>query len=229
MPDDPFAHSIYYLHRKRSRGRQKPYWAFTFHDALGTPLLEAHIPEIPKEVVLFVPGDPDCPLLRLKAWRWFWWNGCYDVLDAGGTVLATLRRTGGIEGPDRCRIGRVRNATPLKKSMLHLFTLGFLDLLFSQGEDSFALLVNHFRVEAGVMEIGSLRRERLPFSIKPGAEEVRDASGPRRWIGWIRSVLRNRWDSRGWLIDFSADGACVLDPRVRVAAALFRIQIEERY
>ena len=132
VPDNPFSHSTYYLHRKRARDIKNRYWKFTFHDSIGLPLLEAHFPEIPQEAFLFEPGRSENPLLRLKAWRWFWCNGRYDVFDVGdGTLLATLRRTGGIEGPDRRRIGWVGNAMPLKKSMFQLFWLGFLNLLFS--------------------------------------------------------------------------------------------------
>ncbi len=230
MPDDPFAHSIYYLRRKRAHGEEKRYWAFSFHDSIGTLLLEAHFPEIPKEVILFEPGKPDFPLLRLRAWRWFWWNGRYDVIDAGSeTVLATLRRTGGIEGPDRRTMGRVGNAMPLRESLLQLLFLGFFKFFFSQGEDSSALPVDQFLVKVGRVEIGRLRRVRLPFSTKLRAGEGRDAGWLRKWITWFRSAIRKGLNSGGWLVDFSADEAGLMDRRVRLAAALLQIQIEERY
>jgi hypothetical protein len=32
-----------------------------------------------------------------------------------------------------------------------------------------------------------------------------------------------------WQLDFSGDESGILDPRVRLAAALFRLQLEEHY
>jgi hypothetical protein len=78
----PFAHSLYYLRRKWDTCAGERYWTFSFHDSEGGVLLEARFPEIPKEAILFEPGRPESPLVRLKAWRWFWWNRRYDVLAA---------------------------------------------------------------------------------------------------------------------------------------------------
>jgi len=229
--NDPFCHSVYYLRANASfddsRGR---YWAYSFYDAAGNPVLEARFPEIPKEVRLFAPGRPDTTLLRLKAWRWFWWNGRYDVLEAGtGNVLATLRRMGGIEGPDRRRIGRVKDPTPAKRYFLQLFFIGALNMLFGQSDDPSTLSVDEYRLEAGGREIGLLRRAKLPFLRQSNPDALQSKTGWRRWLGRLRLSIRKRFEGGGWLLDFSADTNRLLDSRVRIAAALFRIQIESRY
>lgn len=229
MEQGPFDHSVCYLRRRRQAGPGGTAWAFSFHDANGGLLLEALFPELPKEAIVFEPGKPESPLLRLKAWRWFWWNGRYDVVDARThAVLATLRRTGGIEGPDRRVIGRVGNATPLRRSAFQLFMTAVLSVMFATN-DSSPLPVEEFRVEADRVTIGRLRRARLPFSTKPETMETADGGPLKTWLGRFRSAARNRLDAGGWLLDFSVDEGGAMDPRVRLAAALLRIQIEERY
>jgi hypothetical protein len=165
-------------------------------------------------------------LLKLQAWRWFWWNGC-DVVDSRtNTVLATLRRTGGIEGPDRRPVGRVCNSTPAKipRSTVSHRILGV----------SFPR--KRFATAGGRVPHGS--RWSQDWNIAPGApafspktETIESTAGPplNQWFRRFRSALRNRSDSGGWLLDFSPEGTGIIDPRVRLAAALLRIQIEERY
>jgi hypothetical protein len=226
----PFAHSIYYLRRQREAGTPGACWRFSFHEASGTVLLEALFPEIPKEARIFEPGHPESPLVRLKAWRWFWWNGRYDVVDPEtGLVLATLRRTGGIEGPDRRSLGRVRNAMPLRKSLTQWFFIGILDAILSGGGDSSTIAVDEFRVEVRGTKVGALRRVRLPFLSQQEPPETANRTWLRLWLGRIRSGVRRHFNSGGWQLDFTDDASGILDPRVRLAAAMFRIQIEERY
>jgi hypothetical protein len=210
-----------------SRGK---YWMFSFHHSNSEVFLEARFPEIPKDVLICLPGQPESPLLRLKAWRWFWWNGRYDVVDcATDLVLGTLRRTGGIEGPDRRAIGRVRNAVPVRKSLFHLITIGLLDSLLSGGNDSSARPVDEFRIDAHGTQIGSLRRVTLPF-LQPADDPQSDLALKRRgWINRFRAWLRRRVNSGGWRLDWQTTGHADIDPRVRLSAALFCIQIEERY
>ena len=230
MQPTAIGHSIYYLRRNRQSGARGTYWAFSFHDSNGALLLEAHFPEMPKQAILFEPGRPESPLVSLKAWRWFWWNGRYDVVDSRtGTVLATLRRTGGIEGMDRRKVGRVCHSTPLRKSLVQSLFVGLLSLVFSQGNEASTLPVDEFRVETNGLAIGTLRRVRLPFSPQAEAVETTNVTRLQRWFRRFRSAIRNRLDSGGWQLDFSADETGIMDPRVRLAAALFRIQIEERY
>lgn len=230
MKRNPFAHPVYYLRRKPradARGRR---WAFFFHDAVGNLLLEADFPEIPKEATLFEPGRPASPLLSLKAWRWFWWNGRYDVVDgAAGDVLGTLRRTGGIEGPDRRQIGRVIHPMPLRKSFVHLFCVGVLNVIFSGADDSSALPADEFRVQAKGLKVGTLRRVKLPFPLPGETAEAVPRSWWKRGLYRFRSAVRKGFGSGGWELDFTADEAGLLDPRLRLASALLRIQIEERY
>ena len=230
MQAGPFDHSVCYLRRACEAGSRGKYWTFSFHHSNGEVFLEARFPEIPREIILFQPGRSESPLLRLKAWRWFWWNGRYDVVDCStGSVLGTLRRTGGIEGPDGRAIGRVRNAVPFRKSLLHLITIGLLESLFSGGNNSSSLPVDEFRVDANGTQIGSLRRVTLPFS-RPANAPGSDAASKRSgWWNRFRSRLARRFDSRGWLLDWQTAGAATMDPRVRLSAALFCIQIEERY
>jgi hypothetical protein len=219
-----------YLRRTREVGSRGKYWTFSFHHSNGEVFLEARFPEIPKEVVVCLPGQPEAPLLRLKAWRWFWWNGRYDVVDCStASVLGTLRRTGGIEGPDRRAIGRVRNDMPVRKSVFHLITIGLLDSLLSGGNDSSTLPVDEFRVDANGMQIGSLRRVTLPFLQPADAPQSNVASKRGGRLNRIRSWLRRRVNSGGWRLDWQTAGHGAIDPRVRLAAALFCIQIEERY
>ena len=94
---------------------------------------------------------------------------------------------------------------------------------------SSTLSVDEFLVEADGLKFGTLRRVRLPFSPQAEAIETTQGSWLQRWLRRFRSAMRRRLDSGGWQLDFSDDATGVVDPRVRLAAALFRIQIEERY
>jgi hypothetical protein len=228
--ESPFGHSTFYVRRTRgtaSRGKQ---WTFSFHHSNGEVFLEARFPEIPQEVIIYLPGHPESPLVRLQAWRWFWWNGRYDVVDCvTGSVLGTLRRTGGIEGPDGRVIGRVKNAMPVRKSLLHLFTISLLESLLSGGSDASSLPVDEFKIEANGINVGSLRRVTLPFLQAADPAQPAAASTCGGWLNRIRSRLRKHSRPSGWLLDYSASDPGTIDPRVRLTAALFCIQIEERY
>jgi hypothetical protein len=205
-------------------------WAFSFHDRNGCAIMEAQFPEIPGEAILFLPGRPESPLIRLKARPWFWWSGRYDVVDAGsGMILATLRRNGGIEGSDRRAKGRVINATARYKSLLEMIFLGTASLLFPQSTDTASLTTEQFRLEAGGHTVGSVRRVRLPFSPEPEADAVAGRKGWRRWLFRVRAAARAHLGGSGWQLDFSGSESGVLDERVLWAAALLHIQIAERY
>jgi len=225
-----FVQPISYLRRESSSGSHGRVWSYSFHLPSGDVFLEARFPEIPKEATVFLPSQPATPLLRLKAWRWFWWNGRYDVLDtATGTRLATLRRTGGVEGASGRRIGSVRNAMPVRKSLFRSLISGVLDSILSGGEDASSVPIDEFRVDAGNMRIGTLRRMPLPFTPAETGPTARKPAQGRGWLRWLRSRLTKTFPPRGWLLDYSDDREGRMDPRVRLAAALFRIQIEERY
>jgi hypothetical protein len=230
-PIDPFSASVLFLRssgsRRRSDGRC---WSYSFHGTDGTVLLEASFPEIPGEAIFYRPGDEASLLIRLKAWRWFWWNGRYDVVEPEtGRVLATLRRTGGIESPDRRRIGRVRNPITGTQFFVRGVVIGLLDSILTQGESSGTIPADEFRVEAGHQEIGILRRTTLPFLQTKEPTNTAASSWWKRLFGRLRKKLARRFNSSGWKLDFTMDHSRMLDPRIRLAAALFRIHIERRY
>jgi hypothetical protein len=118
---------------------------------------------------------------------------------------------------------------PVRKSLLHLITIGLLESLFSGGNDSSTLPVDEFRVDASGKQIGSLRRVTLPFLQPPEAPQSDVASKRGGWLNRFRAWLRRRVNAGGWRLDWQTAGPAAIDPRVRLAAALFCIQIEERY
>lgn len=229
MPPALFTHSLYYLRAVPGSDHSGRCWLYSFYNAEGRVVLEARFPEIPGEVTFFESGKPNTPLLRLTAWRFFWWNGRYDVVDAGtGNVLGTLRRTGGIEAPDRRRLGQVRDAQPLRKQAFQSIVVGVADAILSEGSDS-GCSTDAFQIEADKREIGTLRRTKLPFLQVTEPRNKHSGTGLFRWLSKLRFVIRKSIVPGGWRLDFPSDTADIIDPRVRLAAALLRIQIEDRY
>ena len=188
-----------------------------------------HVSRDPENCHDLRTGQADQPLLRLKARRFFWLNGRYDVQELpSGKVLATLRRMGAIERPDRTLLGRVVDPTPPKKHFLQALFIGVMDLIFGGGDSGGNLSVDQYRIEINRIEVATVRRTKLPFP-SAAAEEPAHQAGPRHWLQrWRKSILK-RLEAGGWVLDFTPNRGTGVDWRILLAAALLRIHIEDRY
>jgi hypothetical protein len=74
---------------------------------------------------------------------------------------------------------------------------------------------------------GVFRRERLPFTLPGRDKGFSPAKYLQRFLpAGAQTALENIVEPRGWRLDFSMAPAAKVEPRLRVAAALFRIELE---
>ncbi|HKS35696.1 MAG TPA: hypothetical protein VJW76_00800 [Verrucomicrobiae bacterium] len=230
--NDAFSEPVIYLHSRRDGDGRLSWQAYRIFTPDGQIALAANMFGIPKDSFIFLPHDFQSPVLKLKSWRFFPFNGKYDVLDcATGQVLGAVKRNGAIFNPQGDPLGRMVDPTPVRSK----FGLGLVEAVFNamlgQGDStSSGPGANRFELQAGSRTVGTFRRMTLPFA--GGPESERPESGPflKRIIPakfWKR--LHAAASNSGWELSFSADADLAIDPRLRLAAALFRIELERRF
>jgi len=232
--NDSFSRPVYYLHSRRDDDGRGSWQAYRFCTAAGETVLAAHVFGIPKDSFIFLPHDLQRPVLRLKSWRFFPFNGKYDVIDcASGDVLGTVKRNGAIFNPHGDKLGRMIDPTPARKK----FVLGFVEAVFNaiigQGDSAGSGSGSDgFELQVGSRTVGTFRRMTLPFSVSP--ESKAPESSAKQFLK--RIVPARFWrrlhalaSASGWELNFSKEADDSMDPRLRLAAALFRIELERRF
>jgi hypothetical protein len=189
----------------------------------------AEVRGIPKDIWFRKPNRTGLPILALKAGRYFAVSGKYDVLEYdGGPRIGVLHRAGKIFDNAENPLGQIDDPTPPgtrpKEGLVEAVAEAFI-----QGGDG----AEHYRspevlqLVVGREVAGIFRRERPPFALPDRERGFSPAKYLQRFLpAGAQSALENFIEPRGWKLDFSMQGARKLDPRMRVAAALFRIELE---
>ncbi|MCL4790344.1 MAG: hypothetical protein KJ070_26770, partial [Verrucomicrobia bacterium] len=118
--------------------------------------------------------------------------------------------------------GRFCPQTDILKALF----IGVMDAATS-GEGTTATLPGGSpRIEVAGGTAGELRVVEWPFQTSGGAPA---AMPPKRsWLNRLGRTLAGQYQS-GWLLDFSMEGACGLDSRVRLSAAVLHIHMLNRW
>ncbi len=225
MNQDPFSDLCYYLHRRHDKDCE----VYTFYTESGVSRLVAEVRGVPENILFRRPQRTGLPLLVLKAWRYFPVNGKYDVLEyEGGPRLGILHRAGHIYDDAEKVLGRIMDPEPLREGVKEGLVEAVAEAVLSGGQtqghghapEKLELLIGR---EVG----GIFQRERLPFAL-PGRDE---GFSTARFIKHFlpakaEAAVEKFVEPQGWRLDFSMTAAGKIEPRVRVAAALFRIELE---
>jgi len=232
--DKLYLEPVYYLHSRRDGDGRGSWQAYRIFAPDGQVVLAAKMSGIPKESFIFLPHDLLSPVLKLKSWRFFPFNGKYDVIDgATGQVLGAVKRNGAIFNPQGEQLGRMIDPTPARRK----FALGLVEAVFNaiigQGDNaSSGPGTDRFELQTGSRTVGTFRRMTLPFSVGPESE--RPESTTRQFLKRLipakfRKRLHAAASNSGWELSFSAEADPAIDPRLRLGAVLFRIELERRF
>jgi hypothetical protein len=225
MSDDPFLDTIYYLHRNRESDCE----VYTFYSEAGVARLVAEVRGVPKDIWFRKPERTGLPLLVLKAGRYFSVSGKYEVLEYdGGPRLGILQRAGKIYDRADNLAGQIDDPTPLGARVKEGLAEAVVDAFMSGGDGTV-----HYRspdvlqLTVGKEAGGIFRRGRLPFTLPGRAKGFAPGKFLQRFLpAGAQTALENLVEPRGWRLDFSMAGAAKIDARLRVAAVLFRIELE---
>lgn len=225
MSDEFFSDTLYYLHRCRESDCE----VYTFYSETGAARLVAEVRGIPKDIWFRKPQRTGLPLLVLKAWRYFAVSGKYDVLEyEGGPRLGVLQRAGKFYDRAENLAGQIDDPAPLGARAREGLVEAVADAFMSGGDGS-----AHYRspdvlqLQVGREVGGVFRRGRLPFTLPGRGKSFAPAKFLQRFLpAGAHSALEAFVEPRGWRLDFSMAAAGKIEPRLRVAAALFRIELE---
>jgi hypothetical protein len=231
MTGDSFEEREYYLHGRADRGGH----LYGLHRPTGELVLAALVPGIPAEIALYPPGEPDRPRLRMVPRPMFPLRGTYDVVGApGGARLGSLTRAGAILDAGERPLGRIDDPTSLASRAAEGVAGAVLDGVLA-GADGVGgghrATVLHLTV--GDRVAGVCRAVALPFE-PAGEGDAPGSFSPRRFLERhlperARRVLDRALTASGWHLDFTADAAGALPGPLRLAAVLFRVELERRY
>ncbi|HLG57378.1 MAG TPA: hypothetical protein VI485_18700 [Vicinamibacterales bacterium] len=232
-PDDPFSRPVCFLHSHHRFEGKRSWQACDFYAADGTPLLCAEVTGIPAEIPVRAAATNE-PRLLLKPRPMFPVRGQYDVDDARtGERLGILDRNGRVLDTAERPVAIVADPVTLREQLKEGALNAVLDAALSlDGGSTAAHRADELHLHAGGRLIGTCRRTVLPFA--PRSAAAASGFSPRNWLA---SVLPAKWAAAlydagrpsGWRIEFGGDTANALDPRLRLAAVLLRIEIERRY
>ena len=225
MSDESFSETYYYLHHRRESDCE----LYTFYTELGVARLAAEVRGFPNDIWFRRPERTGLPLLVLKAWRFFPVNGKYDVLEYdGGPRVGIVHRAGNIYDNAEKVLGRISNPAPMRERVKEGLVEAVADAVLSGGDgqghrrmpDTLQLLVGR--------EVGGLfQRVRLPFTLPGSNKGFSPGKFLQRFLpAGVQPALEAFVEPRGWRLDFSMPAAARVEPRLRVAAALFQIEIE---
>jgi hypothetical protein len=225
MSDDPFSDTLYYLHRRRESDCE----VYTFYSEAGAARLVAEVRGLPNDIWFRKPERAGLPLLVLKAWRYFAVSGKYDVLEyEGGPRLGVLQRAGKFYDQAENLAGQIDDPAPLGARAKEGLVEAVADAFLSGGDGA-----THYRspellqLHVGRAVGGEFRRGRLPFTLPGRAKSFAPAKFLQRFLpAGAQTALENIVEPHGWRMDFSMPAAAKVEPRLRVAAALFRIELE---
>jgi hypothetical protein len=231
VSEDPFEEREYYLHGRAGQAGHR----YGVHRPAGDLVLAGVVPGVPAEIALHRPGEPSRPLLRLVPRPMFAIRGTYDVLEApGGARVGSLTRTGAILDAAERPMGRIDDPTSLARRAGEGVVGALLDGVVAGADGVGAghrATVLHLTV--GDRVAGVCRAVRLPF--EPPDEADRPGTfSPRRFLerhlpDRARRVLDGVLAATGWHLDFTAEAADLVPGRLRLAAALLRVELERRY
>jgi hypothetical protein len=225
VSDEFFSETAYYLHRCRESDCE----VYTFYTGSGAARMVAEVRGIPKDIWFRKPDRTGLPILVLKAGRYFSVSGKYDVLEYdGGPRLGVLQRAGNIFDGAENLAGHIDDPTPPGAQVKEGLAEAVADAFLRGGDGT-----SHYRspdvlrLQVGREVAGMFRRERLPFALPGGDKGFSPAKYLQRFLpAGAQTALENFVEPRGWRLDFSMAGAGKIDPRLRVASALFRIELE---
>lgn len=225
MSDNFFSDTLYYLHRCGESDCE----VYTFYSEAGAARLVAEVRGIPKDVLFRKPERTGLPLLVLKAWRYFDVSGKYDVLEyEGGPRLGVLQRAGKFYDQAENLAGQIDDPAPLGARAKEGLVEAVADAFLSGGDGS-----AHYRspdvlqLQIGREVGGVFRRGRLPFTVPGCDKSFAPAKFLQRFLpAGAQAALEKYVEPQGWRLDFSMAAAAKVEPRLRVAAALFRIELE---
>ena len=225
MSDDPFSDTLYYLHRSHESDCE----VYTFYSEAGVARLVAEVRGIPKDILFRKPERTGLPLLVLKAWRYFAVSGKYDVLEyEGGPRLGVLQRAGKFFDHADNLAGQINDPAPLGVRAKEGLVEAVADAFLSGGDGS-----AHYRspdvlqLQVGREVGGMFRLGRLPFTLPGRGKSFAPARFLQRFLPTgAQAALEKYVEPHGWRLDFSMAAAAKVERRLRVAAALFRIELE---
>jgi len=225
MSDDFYSDALYYLHRCRESDCE----VYTFYTEAGVARLVAEVRGIPKDIWFRKPERTGLPILVLKAGRYFAVSGKYDVLEYdGGPRLGVLQRAGKFFDQAENLAGQIDDPTPMGARAKEGLVEAVADAFLSGGDGG-----THYRspdvleLHVGKEVAGVFRRSRLPFALPGRGKGFAPAKFLQRFLpAGAQAALENIAEPRGWRLDFSMSAAAKVEPRLRVAAALFRIELE---
>jgi hypothetical protein len=228
MSNELFSDTLYYLHRSRESDCE----VYTFYSEAGAARLVAEVRAIPKDIWFRKPERTGLPVLVLKAGRYFSVSGKYDVLEyEGGPRLGVLQRAGKFfDGADNL-VGQIDDPTPMGARAKEGLVEAVADAFMSGGDGS-----THYRgpdvLELHVGQLGrelggAFRRCRLPFTLPGRGKNFAPTKFLQRFLpAGAQAALENIVEPHGWRLDFSMAATGKVEPRLRVAATLFRIELE---
>jgi hypothetical protein len=231
---DAFSYPVYYLHARHQAAGRKRWHKYGFYTPDGRSVLAADVHGIPKDIVIADPAKEHQPLLLLKAKPFFVFNGKYNVLEfSSRRRLGAVKRNGAIFDGHGERVGTVAEGRRLRTRLGQGLLVGVLDAVLADGNSNTAVpRADSFDLIIGSQRAGMFRSTKLPFMIEE------DTDAPSHAIKQIlrRIIPARLWPAlhaparpSAWQLEFFPGTAPDLDPRLRLAAALFRIDIERRY
>ena len=233
VPHDLFTHPLYYLHSHYRFESKRSSQACDFYAADGHMLLRAEVAGIPGDIPVR-PADGDEPWLWLRPRPKFVVNGRYDVRDArSGEHLGILERGGRILDAQEHPVALIADPATLGDRLKEGAINALVDAALSMGEGRAAAhRANELQLHAGGRPVGLCRRTDLPFAPRTAVDL--QGFSPKRWLGSVlparaAAAIASATRPSGWRIEFTGDTDDRLDPRLRLAAVLLRIEIERRY
>ena len=179
-------------------------------------------------------ADADEPRLWLKPRPIFAVNGRYDVGDArSGEHLGILERGGRILDARERPVAVIADPATLRDWLKEGAVNALIDTALSMGDGPTAAhRSDELHLHAGGRVIGMCKRADLPFPPTTAADP--QGFSPRRWLASVlpakaAAAMASATRPSGWRIEFTGDTEDLLDPRLRLAAVLLRIEIERRY
>jgi hypothetical protein len=184
---------------------------------------------IPKDIWFRKPERTGLPLLVLKAGRYFSVSGKYEVLEYdGGPRLGVLQRAGKFFDQADNLAGQIDDPTPPGARAKESLVEAVADAFMNEGDGKV-----HYRspdvlqLTVGKEVGGVFRRGRLPFTLPGSAKGFAPGKFLQRFLpAGAQTALENFVEPRGWRLDFSMPGAAKVEPRLRMAAVLLRIELE---
>jgi hypothetical protein len=149
----------------------------------------------------------------------------------GGPRLGVLQRAGKFYDQAENLVGQIDDPTPMGARAREGLVEAVADAFMSGGDGS-----THYRspdvLQLHVGQVGRelggvFRRVRLPFTLPGRSKNFAPAKFLQRFLpAGAQTALENIVEPHGWRLDFSTAAAAKIEPRLRVAAAVFRIELE---